>query len=150
MADITSNLIHHYRFDSGAGTAAVDAGSLSQNGTLSGGASWVALGKIGTRIICPCCHPRVTIFKVRDYSPNTCRLVCRDLEFDHFDSPDAYLTAIKYVGPDNPEEWRHWFVDVDGFACMKLPKAKLIDAPDSFNKQDINVNIRTLYGWSDN
>ena len=97
-----------------------------------------------------CCHPKVVVFQVRDFSPNTCRLVCRDLEFDHFDSPDAYLTAVKYAGPDNPEEWRHWFVDVDGFACMKLPKAKLIDGPECLNKQDININIRSLYGWGDN
>ena len=91
-----------------------------------------------------CCHPKVVVFQVKDFSPNTCRLVCRDLEFDHFE--DGYLTAVKYAGPDNPEEWRHWFIDVDGFACMKLPKAKLIDAPDCLNKQDININIRTLYG----
>jgi len=92
-----------------------------------------------------CCHPRVTVFQVRDFSPHTCRLICRDLEFDRFDFGGCYLTALKYAGPAKPEEWRHWFVDVDGFVCMKLPKDKLIDAPESFNRQNITVNIRTLY-----
>lgn len=92
-----------------------------------------------------CCHHRVTVFQIADFSPNNSRLICRDLEFDRFDVLDAYLTALKYDGPADPEEWRHWFVDVDGFAAMTLDPDLFVDAPESFNLTDINVTIRTLW-----
>lgn len=92
-----------------------------------------------------CCHPRVTVFRVGGFSPHTCRLICRDLEFDRVAATDAYLTAFHYAGPTPAESWRHWLVDVDGFACLKLPTEKLIVGPPELNCTDIHVNVRSLY-----
>lgn len=48
-------------------------------------------------------HPRCTLFRVRDFSPNTCKLICRDFWRDRF-APgfEEYLTILEFAGKD---EW---------------------------------------------
>ena len=49
------------------------------------------------------CHPRTTLFRVRDFSPNSNRLLCRDFERDRFPReqfPDNYLTLVEHTGGD--------------------------------------------------
>jgi len=45
-ADVTSNLVAHWKLDEGSGTAAADSSGNGYHGTLSGGATWTT-GKIG-------------------------------------------------------------------------------------------------------
>jgi len=42
----TANLVGHWTFDEGAGTTAADSSAMKNNGTITGGAQWVA-GQVG-------------------------------------------------------------------------------------------------------
>ena len=46
-ADISSNLIHQFKCDTGSGTSLIDSGSANKTGTFHGSATWTAPGKIG-------------------------------------------------------------------------------------------------------
>ena len=51
MADITSNLLHWWKANEGTGTSMADAGSTAKTGTLSGSATWVGSGRIGSNAL---------------------------------------------------------------------------------------------------
>jgi hypothetical protein len=61
-------------------------------------------------------HPYCTIFRLHDYSPNNCRLVCSFIR----DRPDpktgekTYLTLVDYAGP-KAAKWMKWSIDVNGW-----------------------------------
>jgi hypothetical protein len=88
-----------------------------------------------------CCYnliinvPQCTIFKLHEYSPNTCKLVCRDFERDRLPVEGSYLAPVEYAGDKNAAEHYRWQIEVTGFApdllapferrlpgCEKLPK----------------------------
>jgi hypothetical protein len=60
-------------------------------------------------------HPRLTIFKLRDYSPNNCQLTCRNFWSDMPTTEEHYLTLVEYVGPANAVKYSSWVIDISGF-----------------------------------
>lgn len=92
-----------------------------------------------------CCTNLVTLFQVRDFSPNNCRLECRDLAFDRMVSSETYLTILHYAGPAENANFARWVMDVDGFAAQKLPADKLYHVPSDLPRDQWCVNMRTLY-----
>ena len=95
------------------------------------------------------CVPLLTVFRVKDYSPNNCYLRLRDFEFDRFPCK-SQLTLFEYAGPQfefNPGfdmGYIKWRVRADGwiapndqleFKRVSVPefmqqKAKPIDTSD--------------------
>lgn len=48
-------------------------------------------------------HNRCTLFRVQDFSPNNCKLICRDCWRDRYEPEHAgYLTILEFAGKD---EW---------------------------------------------
>lgn len=65
-------------------------------------------------------HSRCTIFKVRDYSPNQCHLVCENFTRDRMGNADNYLTLFEYAG-DKSNQF-DWVLRVSGFIpCYQVP-----------------------------
>lgn len=58
-------------------------------------------------------HPRLTIFRLHEYSPNNAKLICRSVSRDRF--AEGYLTIIDYVGEKQGSSWCRWSLDVDAF-----------------------------------
>lgn len=63
-------------------------------------------------------HPRVTLFRLGDYSPNQCKLVCRDFRYDCPTAPDAKLRLVKYTGEAKGRDW-----DIEITGAAPIPKA---------------------------
>jgi hypothetical protein len=62
-------------------------------------------------------HPRTTLFRVRDYSPNSCFLAARDVTVDRFgfDVANFWFTVFDYAGAGEPEWRRKWNVTANVF-----------------------------------
>lgn len=89
------------------------------------------------------CVPQVTFFRVRDYSPNTAKLVCRDFEFDRTSAPDAAIVPLEYVGPPECSNYADYYLQVRGFACQKIEAKNKIpaDMPTKHHK----ISLETIY-----
>jgi hypothetical protein len=77
-------------------------------------------------------HNKVTLFKVHDYSPNNCRLVCQSFRFDGAYAPVAYLSLFNYDGPtykDSDMSWIRWSVRVAG----NLPGVNGVNGKSAFD-----------------
>ncbi len=85
------------------------------------------------------CHPRTTLFKLRDFSPNNCRLVCRDMHVDRSTQTDFHCTLVDYSGP--PYEWP---IHIDGFIATYLTAfdtTKLYRVPANMPREDWRVEL---------
>lgn len=69
-----------------------------------------------------------TVFQVRDWSPNQCRLTARDLFYDRF-AGEPGLRILDYVGPANTAHYSDWSLHVDGWSGMRLDPNKLYNVP---------------------
>jgi hypothetical protein len=93
---------------------------------------------------------RTTIFKVHDYSPNNCRLVCNDLRWDTFYGPAIYLTLFHYDGPVYPDmSWIHWSVRISGHIANAKIKpqydaSKLLQVPSKLPLDDFKLDVANL------
>lgn len=61
-------------------------------------------------------HPRATIFRVKDFSPNNCNLTCRDFRLDRVPVDDFRLTLFEFVGDAVNAYGYHWVLEMNGFA----------------------------------
>lgn len=92
--------------------------------------------------------PQATIFRIRDYSPNTCRLICRDFARDRMPAesfPGNYLRLLDYVGSGD----YRWDIEISGVVkthhapmdpamafkgCETLPRTRWkINIPDYYS-----------------
>src|SRR5262249_23548428 len=82
---------------------------------------------------------RVTILRVHDFSPNTCRLNIHNLKFDGSYAPKSSITLFKFDGPVPPGgdiSWMRWAVRLSGHVpyykgLSKYDPAKFIEINDS-------------------
>lgn len=91
-------------------------------------------------------HPRVTLFRVRDYSPNNCNLVCRDFRYDRPLAKDPYVTLFEYTGDPKAAASYKWDVRISGFIAAHFTKfepQRLYKVPENLPRDgwDIRVNI---------
>lgn len=95
-------------------------------------------------------QPQATIFKVRDYSHNTQRLVCNNFRWDTFTAPTAYLTLFYYDGPIRPDlSWYQWTVRISGHIANfdKNPPydaTKLLHVPPNLPMDDFKLDVARL------
>jgi hypothetical protein len=88
-------------------------------------------------------HSRVTIFKVRDYSPNNCRLICRDFHRDRMTNTDGYLTLFEYAGDANNQG--EWLLLANGWCAVHhapFDRSKLYKIPSTLPRKSWKVDVQ--------
>jgi hypothetical protein len=95
-------------------------------------------------------HPKATLFKVHDYSPNTHRLVCNNFRWDTFVAPNAYLTLFHYDGPVHRDmSGLKWSVRISGHIANRRDRptydtSKLLRVPAALPTGDMKFDISQL------
>lgn len=93
-------------------------------------------------------HRKVTLFKVRDYSPNDNRLVCENIQWDHGSGKDTYFTLFQYDGQFSPPpKWLRWSVRVTGHFSNEnatFDTSKLVVVPKQMPVDDLLFDIAFL------
>ncbi|HEX3600067.1 MAG TPA: hypothetical protein VHU84_07980 [Lacipirellulaceae bacterium] len=79
-------------------------------------------------------HPRTTIFRVRDFSPNQCYMTCHGIHGDRAADGGANdsFTLFEYNGDPKAAAWSKWYVDFTGFVATyqtKFDKSVLLRVP---------------------
>lgn len=91
-------------------------------------------------------HPRCTIFRIRDYSPNTCRLICRDAFRDRCpeaDFPGNYLRLVQHTG----NQLGSWDIEISVNVLTHyapLDVTKLYDVTDQLPRDKWKIDIHGL------
>lgn len=83
-------------------------------------------------------HPRVTIFKLRDYSPNNCTLICRDLFMDLPTTTDAWFVPVEHTGPDHYKDCK-WKIEISGSVPESVVKRYKV--PDSLPREKWSIRL---------
>lgn len=60
-------------------------------------------------------HPRVTLVRIKDYSPHQCKIIFRDFFRDVPSTPDNWLTLIDHTG-SHCYDFCKWDIEITGFA----------------------------------
>lgn len=97
-----------------------------------------ALAMRGLQIL----HPKATIFRVRDYSPNNCNLSCTGFFRDRGMQADDYLTLFEYTGPEGQPDW---ILDISGVVNVSetpFDREKLLKVPTYLPRRDWNIDIK--------
>lgn len=89
------------------------------------------------------CTPEVTLFRLRDYSPNNAWLRCR-YEFDRMPGPQTKLTPIDFVG-DPTKAKPDYCIDIEGFAAMKLRIKNNVPPETQMPQTRWHINHQTIY-----
>jgi hypothetical protein len=99
--------------------------------------------------------PKLTIFRVRDYSQNSANLTARNIFRDYYGTAAAkenYCTLFEYAGAEGDCSWRKWRVRIDGIIPEILSKpgydhSRLIVVPKAatgFPLGDVHLDIQNL------
>jgi hypothetical protein len=102
--------------------------------------------------------PKVTLFRVHDYSQNNANLTASRIYRDYFgtaNAKDNFITLFEYAGPiykGGKHQWLKWRVRVDGIIAEQLSKpgydwSRLIVVPKEaadFPLGDIHLDILNL------
>jgi len=89
--------------------------------------------------------PQTTIFRVKDFSPNTCYVSCEHFFMDRMDIPSAYLTLITYAGPSQDAHWQPWVFRFNGFVIQTLPANLLYGGPVDWPRTHWSVDMQSVY-----
>lgn len=87
---------------------------------------------------------RTTIFRLKDFSPNNCRLVCRDFYYDRMGDDGQYLRLVDYVGDSAAAAWSKWSIHINGFSAAQktgLDEAKFYQVPKNLPRDDWQVDV---------
>jgi hypothetical protein len=87
-------------------------------------------------------HSRFTFFKVRDYSPNQCRLIVRDFYRDRMVNPDNYFTLFEYAGDENNKG--EWHLYASGWIPVHqapFDKTRLFKVPANFPRAKFKTDL---------
>lgn len=91
------------------------------------------------------CHKWITLFRVRDFSPNQCYLTARDLSYDRMLAADYYLRLFEYAGPANAANYSRWGLIVEGIAAQPTPESMLYKVPTDLPRDKWKVDLFNLY-----
>jgi len=88
-------------------------------------------------------HPKLTVFRVKDYSPNTSRLVCREYHGDRIPVEGWYLRPIEYVGPDWQTNVCDYYFEFTGFvACYQANVGVEYKVPENFPRRRWKIELQ--------
>lgn len=85
-------------------------------------------------------HPRVMLLRVRDYSPNNCDFVFRDVRRDIPTAPDNYLRLVDYVGDESQAANCPWRIKMEVNAVGCDPK-KLYCVPATLPREGWHIEV---------
>lgn len=93
-------------------------------------------------------HPRVVLFKLGHWSPNNCRLICRDFLYDRPTATDPLLRLVEYAGDPAATHYCDSKIEITGFAPRYASELRphYFKVPENLPRTRWKIEVDTLPG----